>query len=276
MGWRSVAKNVWAEAKRDNLTLLAAGVAFYAMLALVPSLIALVTVYALVADPAKISEQIEPMTSLLPQEAVALVEQQLTAIVESSSGSLTLGLVVSIATALWAASGGIGALITGINAVYDQDEKRGFLKLKALALGLTLGAVVVVVLALLLVAAFPAAVDAMNLGTAGRVGAELARWLLLAALVALALSVFYRVGPSRSSSRWRWLSWGTGIALVIWLLGSIGFSLYVGNFGSYNKTYGALAAVIILMLWLYLSAYVILLGAELDAELDRRGGQKAG
>src|SRR5688572_26605510 len=147
MGWRSVAKNVWAEAKRDNLTLLAAGVAFYAMLALVPSLIALVTVYALVADPAKISEQIEPMTSLLPQEAVALVEQQLTAIVESSSGSLTLGLVVSIATALWAASGGIGALITGINAVYDQDEKRGFLKLKALALGLTLGAVVVVVLA---------------------------------------------------------------------------------------------------------------------------------
>jgi membrane protein len=276
MGWRTVAKNVWAEAKRDNLTLLAAGVAFYAMLALVPSLIALVTVYALVADPAKIAEQIEPMTSLLPQEAVALVEQQLTAIVESSSGSLTVGLVVSIATALWAASGGIGALITGINAVYDQDEKRGFLKLKALALGLTLGAVVVVVLALLLVAAFPAAVDAMNLGAAGRVGAEVARWLLLAALVALALSVFYRVGPSQTSSRWRWLSWGTGIALVIWLLGSIGFSLYVGNFGSYNKTYGALAAVIILMLWLYLSAYVILLGAELDAELDRRGGEKAG
>jgi membrane protein len=100
--------------------------------------------------------------------------------------------------------------------------------------------------------------------------------MLLAALVALALSVFYRVGPSRTSSRWRWLSWGTGIALVIWLLGSIGFSLYVGNFGSYNKTYGALAAVIILMLWLYLSAYVILLGAELDAELDRRGGERAG
>jgi membrane protein len=276
MGWRSVAKNVWAEAKRDNLTLLAAGVAFYAMLALVPSLVALVTVYALVADPARIPEQIEPMTSLLPQEAVALVEQQLTAIVESSSGSLTVGLAVSIATALWAASGGIGALITGINAVYDQDEKRGFLKLKALALGLTLGATVVVVLALLLVAAFPAVVDAMNLGTAGRVGAELARWVLLAALVALALSVFYRVGPSGGSSGWRWLSWGTGIALVIWLLGSIGFSLYVGNFGSYNKTYGALAAVIILMLWLYLSAYVILLGAELDAELDRRGGKKAG
>ncbi|GIH08557.1 hypothetical protein Rhe02_66240 [Rhizocola hellebori] len=271
-----MAKRVWAEAKKDNLTLLAAGVAFYAMLALFPSLIALVTVYALAADPAKISEQIEPVTSLLPQEAAELVEQQLTAIVESNTGSLTIGLVVSVLAALWAASGGIGALITGINAVYGQEEQRGFVKLKALALTLTLGAVVVVVLALLLVAAFPSVVDALNLGTAGRLAAELGRWLLLAALIALTLSVFYRVGPSQASARWRWMSWGAVIALVIWLLGSIGFSLYVGNFGSYNKTYGTLAAVIILMLWLYLSAYVILLGAELDAELDRRERVRAG
>jgi membrane protein len=242
----------------------------------VPSLIALVTVYALLADPAKISEQVEPLTSLLPGEATVLVEQQLTAIVDSSSTNLTIGLVVSVATALWAASGGIGALIKGINAVYGLDEERSFLKLRALALGLTFGAVVVVVLALLLVAAFPAVVDALNLGTAGRVGAELGRWLLLAALVALTLSIFYRVGPGGAAARWRWLSWGAVIALVIWLLGSIGFSLYVANFGSYNQTYGTLAAVIILMLWLFLSAYVILLGAALDAELDRRGGAKEG
>jgi membrane protein len=276
MGWQAVAKRVWAAAKKDNLTLLAAGVAFYAMLALVPSLIALVTVYALVADPSKISEQIEPVTTLMPQEAATLLEQQLTAIVESSSGSLTIGLVVSVAVALWAASGAVGALVTGINAVYHQDEERGFVKLKALALGLTLGGVVVAVLALLLVAAFPAAVDALSVGTAGRVVAELGRWLLLAALIALALSVFYRVSPGRRPSRSRWLSWGVVIALVIWLLGSIGFSLYVANFGSYNKTYGTLAAVIILMLWLYLSGYVILLGAEIDSELDRREGQTSG
>jgi len=246
------------------------------MLALVPSLIALVTVYALVADPATLSEQIEPVTSLLPPEAAALLEQQLRTIVEANPGSLTVGLVVSVLAAFWAASGGIGALVTGINAVYNQDEERGFVKLKALALGLTVGAVVVVVLALLLVAAFPAAVEALNLGTAGRLGAELGRWLLLAGLIALALSVFYRIGPSRAPVRLRWLSWGAVIALVIWLLGSIGFSLYVGNFGNYNKTYGTLAAVIILMLWLYLSAYVILLGAEIDSELERRRGERAG
>ncbi len=273
MEWKAVARNVWAEGKKDNLTLLAAGVAFYAMLALFPSLIALVTIYALVADPQRLSEQLEPVTAVLPAEAASLLEQQLRAVVESSSGSLTLGLVVSVLAALWAASGGIGALMTGINAVYGQDEERGFVKLKALALGLTLGAVVVVVLALLLVAAFPAAVNALNLGPAGRLGAEVGRWALLAVLIALALSVFYRMGPSQAPARWRWISWGAVIALVIWLLASIGFSVYVGNFGSYNKTYGTLAAVIILMLWLYLSAYVVLLGAEIDSELDRRRGR---
>jgi membrane protein len=227
-----------------------------------------------VADPAQIAEQVEPVTSVLPPAAGDLLTEQLRSVADASNGGLTVGLIISLLAALWAASGGISALITGINAVYDQPEQRGFVKLRALALGLTLGAIVVAGCAIALVAAFPAVVDALNLGTAGRVGAEALRWLVLAAIVSVALTVFYRVGPSRASApRWRTLSWGVGIALVIWLLGSIGFTLYVQFFGNYNKTYGALAAVVILMLWLFLSAYIVLLGAEIDAELERRAAE---
>lgn len=269
-GWREVTKRVWSGMKDDNVSLLAAGVAFYALLALFPSLIALVTVYGLVADPANVAEQVEPVTAVLPRQAAQLLVDQLTSVSAVSSGSLTIGLVISVVAALWAASGGVSALITGINAVYNETEERGFIKLKAMALGLTLGAVIVVVLALLLVAAFPALVDSLNLGGIGRVAAEGLRWLLLTGLIGAALSIFYRIGPSRPSRSRRWVSIGAVVALIIWLLGSLGFSLYVSQFGSYNKTYGTLAAVVIMMLWLYLSAYVILLGAEIDSELEKR------
>jgi membrane protein len=271
--WVDIGKRVWKQRAADNLNLLAAGVAFYAMLAIFPTIISLVTVYALVADPTQIAEQVEPVTSVLPPAAGDLLTEQLRSVAEASSGGLTLGLIISLLAALWAASGGISALITGINAVYDQPEQRGFIRLKALALGLTLGAIVVAGCAIALVAAFPAVADALNLGTAGRIGAEALRWVLLAGIVSVALAVFYRVGPSRATPRWRLITWGVGIALVIWLLGSVGFTLYVQFFGNYNKTYGALAAVVVLMLWLYLSAYVVLLGAEIDAELERRADE---
>ncbi|MBB5873247.1 membrane protein [Allocatelliglobosispora scoriae] len=263
-----LAKRVWAEAKRDNLGLLAAGVAFYALLAIFPMTIALITIYGLVADPSKVVEQIEPMTKAMPAEAAKLFTDQLTAVAGASSGSLTLGLVISLVAAVWAAAGGMSALITGINAVNDQEEQRGFVKLKGLALGLTFGGLVVAVAALLLVAVFPATVDRLHLGTGGRIGAEALRWIVLAMLIGVALSIFYWVGPS-TRPKWRWLSTGAVVALVIWVVGSVAFSFYVSNFGSYNKTYGALAAVVILMLWLYLSAYIILLGAEVDAERAR-------
>jgi membrane protein len=269
-GWKDIAKRVWKERADDNLSLLAAGVAFYAMLALFPTIISLVTIYALVADPSQVTEQLEPVTSVLPQEAGDLLTGQLESAAGASDGGLTLGLVISLLAALWAASGGVSALMTGINAVYDEQEKRNFVKLKAIALGLTVGAIVIAGLAIGLVAVFPAIVGLLNLGSAGRVGAEVLRWVLLAVVVSLGLAVFYRVAPSRAAPRWRWVSWGAAVALVIWILGSIGFSVYVRYFGSYNKTYGTLAAVVILMLWLYLSAYVVLLGAEIDAELERQ------
>jgi membrane protein len=269
-GWFAVLKRVKAEVKEDNVTLLAAGVAFYAMLAIFPAIIAVVTVYGMVADPAQVQSQVGELAKSLPSGADQLLTDQLKSVTEAGRQSLSIGLAVSLLAVLWAASGGVQGLVKGLNLVYDEKETRGFLKLRGLSLLLTLGAILIAVVAIALVAVFPAVLDDLKLGQAGELAASIARWVVLALLVLSALAVLYRYAPDRANPRWRWVSWGAVVALVLWLLGSIGFSWYVDNFGKYNQTYGALAAVIILLLWLFLSAFAVLLGAEFDAEIERQ------
>ena len=269
-GWFSILRRAMAEVKEDNVTLLAAGVAFYAMLAIFPAIIAVVTVYGLVADPNQVEAQVSEFAKSLPAGADQLLTEQLQNVVSAGRQSLSIGLVVSLAAVLWTASGGVQGLVKGLNIVYDEKETRGFLKLRGLSLLLTLGAILVAVIALALIAVFPAVIDNLGLGRAGELAASIARWIVLALLVLVALAVVYRSAPDRANPRWRWVSWGAVVALVLWLLGSIGFSWYVDNFGKYNQTYGALASVIILLLWLYLSAFAVLLGAEFDAEIERQ------
>ena len=269
-GWFAVLKRVKAEVKEDNVTLLAAGVAFYAMLAIFPAIIAVVTVYGMVADPAQVESQVGELAKSLPAGADQLLTEQLKSVTSAGRQSLSIGLVVSLVAVLWAASGGVQGLIKGLNLVYDEQESRGFAKLRGLSLLLTLGAILTAVVAIALVAVFPAVVDDLGLGKTGELAASIARWVVLALLVLVALAVLYRHAPDRANPRWRWVSGGAVVALALWLLGSVGFSWYVDNFGKYNQTYGALAAVIILLLWLFLSAFVVLLGAELDAETERQ------
>jgi membrane protein len=269
-GWFAVLKRVKAEVKDDNVSLLAAGVAFFAMLAIFPAIIALVTIYGMVADPNQIESQVAEFAKSLPAGADQLLTQQLQNVATAGRQSLSIGLVVSLLAVLWAASGGVQGLVKGLNVVYDERETRGFVKLRGLSLLLTLGAIVVAVVALALITVFPRVVDNLGLGQAGQLAASIARWVVLALLVLVALAVLYRFAPDRANPRWRWVSPGALVALVLWLLGSVGFSWYVDNFGKYNQTYGALAAVIILLLWLYLSAFAVLLGAELDAEIERQ------
>ena len=178
--------------------------------------------------------------------------------------------MLSLLAVLWSVSSGVQGLVKALNVVYDERESRGFVKLRGLSLLLTLGAIVVAVVALVLIAVFPGVVDNLGLGQAGKLAASVVRWVVLALLVLVALAVVYRFAPDRANPRWRWVSGGAVVALVLWLLGSIGFSWYVDNFGKYNQTYGALAAVIILLLWLFLSSFAVLLGAELDAETERQ------
>jgi membrane protein len=269
-GFIAVLKRVRAEVRDDNVPLLAAGLAFYAMLALFPALIAVVTVYGLVADPQQVADQIGGFAASLPEGAGTLLTTQLQNIAGGSQRGLTVGLAASLLGVLWSASGGVQALIKGLNLAYDEKESRGFLKLRALALVLTLGAIVVAIVVLALIAAFPAILERLGLGSAGELVASYGRWVLLALLVVTALAVLYRYAPDRRNPRWRWVSWGAVVALVVWLAVSIGFSAYVENWGRYGKTYGALAGVIVLLLWLWLTGLAVLLGGEVDAEIERQ------
>ena len=269
-GWIQVTKRAFAETKSDNVPILAGGVAFFAFLALFPAIIAALTLYGIVADPAQVASQVQSLTALLPETARPLVADQVNAVTAGSDGALGVGLVVSLLAALWSASGGTMNLIKATNLAYDEDETRGFLKLRGTALALTLGSVVFVLLAVALVAGVPVLFDALGLGGIGLVLAQVLRWVLLVGLVVGALAVVYRVAPDRDAPRFSWVSVGAIVATVLWVIGSVAFSLYVSNFGSYNKTYGALAGVIVLMLWLYLTSYIVLLGAEINAESERQ------
>jgi membrane protein len=265
-GWKDIAKRTAKEIKQDQVPLLSAGVAFYTLLSLFPAIIAGVSIYGLVADPATVQAQINELTNLLSPETATLVGNQLEQVTSGAGGALGLATVVGILTALWSASSGMKALITGVNLAYDESESRKFVKLRGLALLLTLGAMVVLAVALFLIVGFPALADSWP--TALRWVASVLRWVLLAALLVVGLAVLYRYAPDRDEPKWTWASWGSGIATLLWVLASIGFSVYANSFGNYNKTYGALAGVIILMFWLFLTSFVVLVGAELNTEME--------
>jgi membrane protein len=269
-GWKQILKRSWAEHKADNMPIIAGGVAFFGFLSIFPGLIALISIYGLVASPETVAQQVEELSAQLPDDAADLIGTQLESIVDNSGSALTLGLVVSILAALWSASGGMGNLITAVNLAYDEVEARGFVKLKLTSLALTVGAIVFVLLTFGLVAVVPAVIEALPLGIVGTVLAQVARWVLLLAVFTGSLAVLYRVAPDRDAPRLSWVSLGSVIVTVIWAAVSVGFALYVNNFGSYDKTYGAIAGVIVLMLWLYLTCYLVLLGAEINSETEHQ------
>jgi membrane protein len=252
------------------MPIIGAGVAFFAFLALFPALIATISIYGLVASPETVSRQIQSLSGQLPQEARTLLSDQLNNIVNNSGGALTVSLIISILAALWSAAGGTGNLITAVNLAYDEVETRSFVKRKALALGLTLGAILFVLITIALIAVVPAVLNALPLGIVGTILAQVLRWVLLLAVMAGALSVLYRVAPDRDAPKFRWVSLGSIVVTVLWAVVSLLFSLYVNNFGSYDKTYGAIAGVIVLMLWLQLTCFLVLLGAEINSEAEHQ------
>ncbi|RBY88476.1 YihY/virulence factor BrkB family protein [Blastococcus sp. TF02A-26] len=272
-GWKQIVKRAWAEHNADNMPIIAGGVAFFAFLAIFPALIATISIYGLVASPETVAQQVEDLSAQLPDSAADLIGEQLTAITQNSGGALSISLAISVLGALWSASGGTGNVITAINLAYDEVETRSFVKRKALALGLTLGAIVFVLVTFTLVAVVPAVIDELPLGVVGAVLAQVVRWALLLGVFAGSLAVLYRVAPDRDAPRLRWVSLGALVVTLIWALVSLGFSFYVSNFGSYDKTYGTIAGVIVLMLWLYLTCYLVLLGAEINSEAEHQTAQ---
>ncbi len=269
-GWKDVLLRTKAEVKQDNMSLVAAGVAFYAFLALIPGLVALVSLYGLIADPAEVARQVEDSTAALPRESREFIQSQLQRITTADPQGLGIGLVVGLASAVWSASAGVRAMMTALNVAYDEQEHRKFIRLRAQSLLLTLGAVVLVLAVMGALVVVPAVLDRIGAGGVGRWTVSIGRWPLLLLAVVGSIAVLYRYGPDRQRPQWRWVSWGAVIATVLWLVGTLLFSLYVGNFGSYNETYGTLAGIVLILLWFYLTAFVVLIGAELDAELEHQ------
>ena len=262
-GWRQIVLRALHRSLVDRLQLIAAGVAFFGFLALFPSLIAVVLLYGLVSTPADLARHVETLSATLPSDAAALVADQMETLVRSDQEGLGVALVVSVLVALWSAFVGMDYLVMSVNVVYEERERSGYLKRRGLALLFTLGTVVVFFVLLALVAMFPAVVT-------GGFLLGLARWAAVLAAFAVALGVIYRYGPDRREPRASWVTVGALVATAFWFVASVGFSVYVGQFGRYAEMYGALAGVVVLLVWMWLSCLAILLGAEINAEAEHQ------
>ena len=269
-GWWQIAKRVKAQIKEDRLSIIAAGVAFYGLLAVFPALVALVALYGLVADPAMVESHAAALSAMLPPEAAQVLTTQLHDLATTDQSALGIGAVGGLVVALWSASSAVRTLMEALNVAYNEEERRGMISFYGTALILTFGGVLGVAAAMVLVVCLPAALKLLGLNWLIQTALALLRWPVLAALAIVGFALFYRFAPSRAQPRWRWVSWGAAIAVALWVIGSALFSLYVTRFGHYNETYGAAGAIVILLMWFLLSAYAILIGAEINAEMERQ------
>ena len=269
-GWWAILKRTWAQMSEDNVSMLAGGVAFFAMLSIFPALTAMVSLYGLVADPRTVEQQVTAMGAVLPPEALQIISGWLHNLVEQPTQKFGISLIVSVALALWSARAGTGMLMTALNICYGEKETRNFFWFNLQALALTLGLVLFGILALVFVAVVPAVLNLLPLPESWKTGLAVARWPILAVLVTLVLAVVYRYAPDRADPKWRWVTPGSAVATVLWITASVAFSIYVSKFGNYDETYGSLGAVIILLFWFYITSYVILAGGELNAEIERQ------
>jgi membrane protein len=269
-GWRDILWRTKAELSQDHVSMVAASIAFYGLLAVFPAIAAMISIWGLLFDPQQIAQQIESVSGALPQDAAGIVNDQAHAVAGGAGTGVSLAAVVCILLALYSASKGMQAMIEGLNIVYGEDEKRGFIKLTLMTLILTIGLIAMMIVALGLIAVLPALLGNLGLGEVFQALLTYARWPLLLVVALIGLAILYRFAPSREAPQWQWVSPGAVIATVLWLIGSIVFSIYVRNFGSYNETYGSLGAVVILLMWFWLSAFIVLLGAELNCEIERQ------
>lgn len=271
-GWSDVVHRLAHAIVRDRVFSLAAGVAFYAVLAIFPALGASVTLYALFADASQAAAHLDLLAGVLPPGAAELLGEQMTRMA-AAAGTLGSALLVNLALSVWSANAGVAALCDALNVVFKEEEKRSYAQFYAMTLLFTLFAVAFLALALGLIVVLPVALKYLGWGGAGERALALARWPALYCGVLGVLMLFYRYGPSRTPAQWKWVSPGGAFAAALWLGASIAFSWYVASFDSYSRMYGSLGAIIAFMIWLWLSSVVALLGAEIDAQAELQTAQ---
>ena len=267
VGWKDILYRTWTEFNADRIPAVAAGVAFFALLAVFPALGAFVSLYGLFADVGTAEKQLSMLSGVLPRDTIQFATDQMARFAARGSGQLTFAFALSLLLSLWSANGAVKAMFDGLNVAYERKEKRSFLLLNALSLLFTLGGLAFAMFAFSAVVATPQLFGFF--GFRQSLGwLSLVKWPAMLAVAITALSIVYRYGPSRPRVRWRWINWGGAAAAVLWLVASMLFSWYVSAFANYDKTYGSLGAVVGFMTWIWLSTTIVLLGAELNSEIE--------
>ena len=271
-GWWIAIKQTVNGFNDDRLMTEAAGVTFYTLLALFPALASLISLYGLFADPATIRDQMQMAQGVIPDGGLDIIQQQVKALTANGHQALGFGLIVGLLVSLWSANSGVKSLFDALNIVYHEREARSFVRRTLVSFCFTLGAIVFLIVSLTSIVIVPIVFNYIGLASDLPLILAVLRWPLMLITLTLFFSLIYRFGPSRNRVKWRWVSWGSAFAAVAWVVVSLAFSYYVANFGSYNKTYGSLGAAIGFMTWIWISAMVVLLGGELNAELERQAG----
>ena len=269
-GWKDILWRTYQQISEDRLLAVAAGVVFYGLLALFPGVTAVVSLYGLFATPSTIGEHLSLLAGFLPGGAIDIIQEQVNRLVSKGDAKLGFGFILGLGMALWSANAGMKAIMDALNVVYDEKEKRGFIKLNLVSLGFTLAGIATTLLALGAVVVVPLVLAYVGLGSFGEILLSALRWPVLLAVIIIGLAILYRFGPSRKEARWQWLSVGSAFAAVTWLISSGLLSWYLSRFANYDATYGSLGAGIGLMMWMWVSAIVILFGAELNSEIEHQ------
>ncbi len=269
-GWVQIAKRVYGRFGDDLVMANAAGVTFYSLLAIFPAIASLISLYGLIADPSTIGQHLSLAAGVVPEGGMQIIGDQVKSLTSAPQKALGLGAAIGILTSLWSANAGMKALFDALNVVYEERESRSFIRLTLTSLAFTLGALAFVILAITTVVVLPAVLSFVGIGALPDVLLKILRWPVMLAAIAFLLAFIYRYGPSRARAQWRWLSWGSAFSALVWVIASLGFSFYVSNFGNYNKTYGSLGAAIGFMTWIWISSMIVLIGAELNAEMEHQ------
>ncbi len=269
-GWKSISKRVLNQIPADHVTIVSAGVAFYLFLALFPAIITLLSIYGLVAEPSQVQQQMSQLTAILPDQAHQFIADQLQRVAGKSGETLGWSVALSLLFGLWSANKGTKAIFKGVNIAYDEENSRNFFQQNGLSLLFTFAGIIVAIICMSLIIGFPALLGNLGLPAFLKILFQWGRWIILGAIIIFSLAMVYKFAPVRRNPEFRWVSTGALVSTFLWLIGSWLFSFYVNNFGSYDKTYGSVAAIVILMLWFFLTGFIILLGAEINSEMEHQ------
>ncbi|WP_027523060.1 YihY/virulence factor BrkB family protein [Bradyrhizobium sp. Ec3.3] len=269
-GWKDILWRTYQRIDEDRLLATAGGVVFFGLLAIFPAVTALVSSYGLFANPSTISANLQTLAMMLPEGTFQIIEDQIGRVVSKGNTALGATFLFGLVLAIWSANAGVKSIIDALNVAYEEREKRSFIRLNLVSLAFTVGGIAALLLMVGTVVAFPLALNHLGLAPESKLIVALARWPLLFGILLVALAILYRFAPSRDAARWEWLSIGAVTASVLWIAGSALLSWYLSEFGNYSATYGSLGAAIGLMMWMWMSAIVVMFGAELNSEIERQ------